>query len=527
MLRVILIDDEERILNGLKKVIDWESNGFSVVGAFSDSEEALDKAIELQPHLIIVDIEMPGLSGLELIEKLRDCLPYTKFVILSAHDQFNYAQKAIHYGVFRYLLKPIDNQELIDILRDVRIAVSDHVKETEQRMKMQLDKELHHLSLKSQIVREAICDGLVYKGKDKPDLYDQISHSFSFILCFVQLRMPLDEDFNYKLCSEVCFDSIAAHCTDMLKCTVVFRREDCLVLVLNETEQKADYSKLIKQIEDIAGLPVIIGLSSVFTGLTQAHSYFLQSFSCFKNIIFFKENTSFFHIPVDEFAKGGDLSSILQDAKKRLPSILFESDIEGYTEYSSKVYEQLLGLSNNTTPEIIHGFYQTLINYAKRICLTVSLQDQEAFSPIAIPQLKYLEDYHKYVSYLILDDIKKRAQLFGDASASIVNQVKLFIHENYAKSNLKLNKIADKYYINYSYLSYLFKKKTGTNFSSYLTEIRVEEAKKLLRHSSLSINDVAIRVGYQNYQNFYYAFQKNCGISPNSYRQEFIEQPEE
>jgi two-component system response regulator YesN len=523
MLKVILVDDEERILSGLKKIIDWESNGFSVAGAFSDSEEALDKAIELQPHLIIVDIEMPGLSGLELIEKLRDSLPYTKFVILSAHDQFEYAQKAIHFGVSRYLLKPIDNQELIDVLKDVRIEVSDRIKEIEQRMKMQLDKELHHRSLKSQIVREAICDGLIRKGKDKPDLYDQISHSFSFSLCFVQLRIPLDENFKYKLCSEACFDSVAAHCTDKLNCTVVFRREDCLVLVLKEAEEKVDNNELLKQLEDIAGLPVMIGLSSVFTGLTQAHSYFLKSFSYFKNIIFFKENTSFFYIPVDESNKGEDLSLILQDAKKRLPSILFESDIEEYTEYSSEIYKQLLGLRNRTTPEIIHGFYQTLINYVRRVCSTISRQDQEAFSPVAIPQFKYLSDYHKYVSYLIIEDIKKRAQLYGDASASIVNQVKLYIHENYAKSDLKLNKIADEYYINYSYLSYLFKKKTGTNFSSYLTEIRIEEAKKLLRHSSLSINEVAKRVGYQNYQNFYYAFQKSCGISPNSYRQEFIE----
>ena len=120
MIRVMLIDDEYGILEGLKRLIDWEANGAAVCGAFTDPLAACKAAEKEHPDLILTDIEMPELSGLELIAALKKASPSTRFVILSAYDYFSYAQEAIRLQVFRYLLKPLSAQDLLQLLNDLK-----------------------------------------------------------------------------------------------------------------------------------------------------------------------------------------------------------------------------------------------------------------------------------------------------------------------------------------------------------------------------------------------------------------------
>lgn len=524
MLKVILIDDEEIILRGLIKIIDWEANGFTVVGAFSDSEEALAMAPNLQPHLVIVDIEMPGLSGLELIDALRSSLPDAKYVVLSAHDQFKYAQKALQLGVFRYILKPLDEHELSEVLRLVRASIYCMLEEHRHRTKLQLDMQHHLHSLKSQIIREAICDGFIRQGKDKTEFYDELFYNFNFHLCFIQVRTQLNELLSYNPCPESHIDTIASYCTDEIKCAIIFRHEDCLVLVLEAPMQNIDFNQLMDNFADIAGMPVMIGLTQAFTGLSGAHSSYLKSYNSFQEEIFFATKSMFFHIPSKNKPASENLSSLLNYSKKILPTILLQLDIEGYYDCCNNIYKHILGMKNLTSPAAVHTFYSTLFNLIKRTCLSISDQDDDTFIPVSVPRFKYLADYHKYALDMTEGILSDATHLINDDSTRMVNQVKLYIRENYAESDLKLNKIADTNFINYSYLSYLFKKITGKNFSSYLTEVRIDEAKKLLLHSSLSINEIAKRVGYQNYQNFHYAFKNICGESPNAYRLKYSDQ---
>ncbi|HHW30940.1 MAG TPA: response regulator [Clostridiaceae bacterium] len=521
MLKVILIDDEELILRGLLKIIDWEANGFTVAGAFSDSEEALAMAPTLQPHLVIVDIEMPGLSGLELIDALRDRLPYAKFVILSAHDQFKYAQKALQLGVFRYLLKPIDDNELSEALRLVRTSIYSMMEEHRNRTKLQLDIQHHLSSLKSQIIREAVCDGFIRQGKDKPEFYDELLYNYSFHLCYIQICTQLNEHFTYTPCSKSHIDTIASYCTDELKCANIFRQEDCLVLVMDSPIHNIDFNLLTKKFAGITGMPVIIGLTQAFTGLSGAHSDYLKSFNSFQEEVFFTTESTFFRIASRSEHASEDFSSLLNDSKKILPPVLLQLDIESYSNYCENIYKYILAMKNHTTPAAVHTFYGTLLNFVKRTSMSISGKNEDAFIPVPIPKFRHLADYNKYIVDMTESFLAEAINLCNVDSTRIVNQVKLYIRENYTESDLKLNKIADANFINYSYLSYLFKKTTGKNFSSYLTEVRIDEAKKLLLHSSLPINEIAKRVGYQNYQNFHYAFKNICGKSPNTYRMQY------
>lgn len=123
MYRVVIIDDEPLVLKGLRKIINWETHGFIVIATFSDPEEAITAIPNLKPNLVITDIQMPEISGIELLDALSD-IEDVKFAVLSAYDKFDYAQKSLKYGVVRYLLKPIDPVDLIELLEAVKGELS-------------------------------------------------------------------------------------------------------------------------------------------------------------------------------------------------------------------------------------------------------------------------------------------------------------------------------------------------------------------------------------------------------------------
>lgn len=123
MYRVVIVDDEPLVLKGLKKIINWEAHGFIVIATFSDPEEAIKTIPNLRPNLVITDIQMPEVSGIELLDELSN-INDIKFAVLSAYDKFDYAQKSLKYGVVRYLLKPIDPVDLIELLEAVKGELS-------------------------------------------------------------------------------------------------------------------------------------------------------------------------------------------------------------------------------------------------------------------------------------------------------------------------------------------------------------------------------------------------------------------
>ena len=123
MLKVMLIDDEQNVLIGLQHLVDWDRLGYTICGMYQDPAAALRDAQTLLPELVITDIEMPVISGLDLIASLRELLPDSVCAVLSAYDDFRYAQQAVKLGVFRYLLKPLSSADLTDLLNDVSVRL--------------------------------------------------------------------------------------------------------------------------------------------------------------------------------------------------------------------------------------------------------------------------------------------------------------------------------------------------------------------------------------------------------------------
>lgn len=513
ILKAVLIDDEEIILNGMTKIIDWEASGFSIVGTFSDSEEAVAEIKKLKPHLVITDIEMPALSGLDLISVLHKIIPSAKFVVLSAHDQFRYAQQALHLGVFRYILKPINKTELLKILEEVRSLFVEQ--NTEQGKSEDIQNQR---LLKSMVVHDAICDGFIHRDNKMYTMYEKIYSSFSYQFIFLHLRKTLNEQFEYKSCSEAVFIAITEYCKSKLQYTDIFRHENDLVFILENPVKEKDLMLLIEDIGVQWEQTAIIGITPFFSDLTEGHSRLIDSSACFKNMLFFSDDAKLLYISHKASTISDNLSELLEEAKSLLPSILCNANLEMLIELFNNQHKKLRSLNTQTVPLTIHSFYQAMLHL---IFHTIEELQQTKSSPmpITLRRFLYLEDYHQYITSIIKRSFWEATASIGDNSTGIVNSVKHYIHMHYMESDLNLSDIADRFHINYSYLSHLFKKRTGVNFSSYLTLVRVEAAKKLLRQTPLPVSEIARRVGFQDPQNFYRAFKKNYNDSPRSYRE--------
>ena len=516
MLKVILIDDEERILNGLKKIIDWEANGFIVAGAFSDAQEALAAALEISPALIITDIEMPEFSGLDLIEILHHQLPDTFFVILSAHDQFHYAQRAICSGVFRYLLKPIDTDQLVHILDETRKCISSKSHESD---KQSAEKKVR--LLKMVFFHEEISGDYRQSEKEEAVLSSQLFSNYCFRLLFFHPHMIKDNQFRYLSCQEAVWDCAASFLNNVFKPVLVSRQGDCLILVIEHPFEEKCLENLPAGLEERIGIPSLVAISDPVMGLSDASRRFSSARAMFIRSVFFWDglmSSQAMVLHYESLSALNDLSLLLSTSQKKLAKILTSSDFMMLPECCESIYHELSLFSKCCAPVEIHKFYQALLYNTIQECIPSHLQDPGLIDSAMIPRLKYLVDYHQYTCNWLKEKLCETMLSRGYGNDNIVNQVKLLIHEHYSESDLNLNIVTNQYHINYSYFSYLFKKKTGTNFSFYLSEVRISEAKNLLSHTSTPISEIAKKVGFQDSQNFFYVFKKICGESPKSYR---------
>ena len=371
MLRVMLIDDEPSVLVGLQLLIDWEKHNAEICGSFTLPSQALTAAETLQPDLIITDIEMPEISGLDLIASLQSICPKATCVILSAYGDFQYAQRAVALGVYRYLLKPLPAEELENLLMNVG--------------NIQKDTKAQSF-VRSLVIKEILMNGTDFHHTSNLPFYQDLYHSSAFLLLFL------------RYCGEHADGNpMTEHLQQRIAPLCMFQASDDWVFL---TDTLCNTSAL-DELKQLCQGRYHLEISQPFVGLNAGHTLFRQFIT--------KQNT---------------------------PNQVEDGD----------------------------------------------------------------ED-----------------PLFGN-SQQIVQKAMAYIRENYADQNLKLSNVADSLFVNYSYLSHVFKQKTGKTLSNYLLELRMEEAKNLLRYSGLSVSEISYRVGYPIPKNFYQAFKKYYNESPRSYQ---------
>ena len=489
--KVYLLDDEPYILEGLKYIIPWEEYGFEIIGSSSNGEDGFNNIINKDIDLIITDIMMPKMTGLELISKLKKEKYNTNFLVLSAFQEFKYAKEAISMGAENYLLKPIDTEELSNNLK----SVYQKIKKKEENI---LDKNIVKNNLLMKLITENYEDNLLEKLNELSIKFNNDKY------CIINIESS-DKSYNIEcIISNLSKDK-------SISCT---RSKSSMYLIVDE-----------ENIEDV--MIELIELKSHMIN-TKGPILYISVGAFVENI---KEINHSFKtcMEVNEYKMIYPNKSWIKIYKEKLID----------NEYDRLEFEELKKVLGNKdfskTEEYINNIF-TKLKYEEELTpKQIKVKSIEIFLNVYnyFNESKVIKDLHKYFDYIInnnntVDDIQmqlinmlryiqSKLEQTEESMSPVIIKLLEYIEENY-KFDLNLKEISDKLNINSIYLGQLFQKEIGILFSDYINNYRVNKAKKLLSDTNLKASEIGILVGYTNKNYFYRKFKNIAGLTPSEWR---------
>lgn len=497
MLRVLLADDEEIIRNSISKMIPWESLGCELVGAAANGMEAYNMICDSYPDIVITDIKMPILDGLELIERAVLLDKDIEFIVLSGYSDFKFAQKAMKYGVRYYHLKPTRREDLEETLKklseDARIRA-----EKERRRRESLLLDLKYPLQKS----------LLLESLNSPLELKQIFHNYSGFLEFPPEKTV------FCLCSFLEEPQLTAFLKDSLQ----FLNKTGITMLFPPVYVKNNLCLLLR-INDLAAENSLNGyvLSRSYPGQTVGYEtrfYHYGSLSEALEVLIMKVSRYGRILFTDPSGRPEELHNSLTEPVKI-------SNAEQAVLHASETAEIIQALREIFSP--VNSLITAQV-IAIRLLLQVQNHSTEGFLYAQDLQKLYalnsVQDILDFTCGLIL---KQRFAVRGaDSGESPVEKLKLYVDSHLDSEHLSLKWLAEHLlFISVGYLSKLFLRSEGEKFSEYLNKKRMERAKELMRvYHNTNIQDIAQEVGFGNNPRYFgQVFKKYTGMTPSEYMQ--------
>ncbi len=532
MLKVFLAEDEFVVREGIKNNIDWAGHGYEFVGEAADGELALPLIARLKPDIVITDIKMPFMDGLELSRLIKKDYPWIEIIILSGYAEFDYAKAAISIGVAHYLTKPINGNELLAQIDGLAKKIEDKKRERE---------------LKEKYIAEMAENSI----EDKRRLFRHMVSGDMSLSELLELAGKLDTDISAGQYNIVLFQVISSHHTtteysgsvvyiyekieDMAvhEGALVFDRNlegKALVLRadspdnMKEVQERllSEITGLLSEYEHISfyggiGLPSerLTGLPLSFKQASQAYAHrFFTEKSGFRTY----ESTQ--PQPDDN---GGDFSLSSVD-----PDMIDRSRITGFLRTGQKdeisyFLDEFLG--NLGEGAMNAGTFRQYL--ATEVYFAVSAFAEEIGADrgeietfdVSAGDIKDKDSAVDYFTRIMSNVIELREAGVSNRYNSVIDEVKRYIDENYGDEELSLNKIAGHVNFSPNHLSTVFSAQTGMTFIKYLTDYRMNKAKELLCCTNKRGSDISYEVGYKDPHYFSYLFKRTQGMTPTQYRE--------
>ncbi len=531
MIKVFLCEDEFVVREGIKKNIDWAGNGYEFIGEASDGELALPLIRKLEPDIVITDIKMPFMDGLELSRIIRKELPFIEIVILSGYEEFDYAKQAISIGVAQYLTKPISGDDLLrelDLLRDKIIKSKE-----ERALKEQFRKEMEENDRRE---RSELFKSLVSGDSSVPELLEKAQKLgmdlsamwYNIILLFIKSEHHEIEEYSK---SSVTVDERINEIAYEMGC-ISFDRdlEGRAILIMGDSEEKITDTQndMIAKIEDVLSdyghVRYSGGIGKAVNRLSRLNESF-EDAGCALANRFFVTGSGFYranrHTGEDRMTDASfDMSNI--DAKRidknnvtkflklgNLDEIPFYVEefvgSVGSDAFNSYIFRQYIAMDVFFA---VSAFVEELPPRKKTDAITEVTKDS----------LENVESVKEYISGIIESAIRCRDSIASNRYMEIVDEAVKYIEENFADEDLSLNQLASHVNVSPNHLSTIFSQQTGHTFIKYLTEYRMNKAKELLKCTSMRSSEISEAVGYKDPHYFSYMFKKTVGMTPTNYR---------
>lgn len=526
MYTVIVADDEEEIRKGIIRRVGWERVGFRVIGEAENGADALELVEKLEPDLLLTDIRMPFLSGIDLARAVREVRPTVQIAFLSGYDDFSYAQQAIQYNIVSYMLKPISSGELEEELIKIKavidkkfeeftrgIQVKFEIKKSEFLLPLLLDSFQQGRMKEEELEENALACGL---------LRNPMPDNMKYAILVVGIEDENGKDMT-KRSSVNAIDMILKKYARYASCYLKGR----VVSIIAATPAGLNkylhiiVEEIVQSVERMMNLKCQIGVSRSMDMLTYCREGYLEAMNA---LSYSEDGQSSVYFIADEEKSRGLEQEDLQVITGKIESLLRGGTTEDMEAYLNRL-EQEMRVGNNPFMSVLILISQIVASVYK-VVYTVSGDQgirriEEQYPMSEMQELERTAENFQNMKKMCIFAKEMLSEQRKKSSERICEQAVQIINDRYTEQDISVISISEEVGVSPNYLSGLIKKNTGKTLVELLTGRRIEKAEELLCCTSLKIGEITEVCGYKDQYYFSHCFKKITGMSPNRYRREY------
>ncbi len=531
MLKIFLVEDEFVVREGIKNNIDWAAHGYEFTGEATDGELAFPMIQKLKPDIVITDIKMPFMNGLELGKLIKKEFPWMEIIILSGYAEFDYAKEAISMGAAHYLTKPISGDELIGEIDKLAQKIE------KRRLEIRLrEKYLKEMEENTREDKKRLFLHMIMGDKNITELIEQAGRLnmdisaiyYNIVLLKIMSSGHTKEEYSqsiveaWKDISEVLEQkNILIFDRGIEGKAIVYKGdtpEELQKLQENTISSIKEVLKKYPSIEYFGGIGEPVGrlrelnLSFESASHAFAHRYFLEE----NEILKLEDLQKNYHIKSEEF----NISRVdpREVDRKRIIEFLKQGEQDETVYFIGELFNNLgesAVLSNIFRQYIAMDTYFAVAGFVEE--MGHNRNEIEEFNVLE-GKVDSVEGTAKYLCGIIDKALEIRNTNANKKYNDVVERIMEYIDEHYGDEELSLNFLASHFNFSPNHLSMMFNKQMGVSFIKYLTDYRMNKAKELLRCTNKRSVDISLEVGYKDPHYFSYCFKKYQGITPTQYR---------
>jgi two-component system, response regulator YesN len=512
MYKLLIVDDEKIVIEGLKSATNWKEHHIVIVGSASDGEEALKEIINKKPDIVLADIRIPKMNGLDLIKETKNLNLETVFIIISGYSKFDYAKRAIQLEAIDYLVKPIEVDEIVSSIKKAILKLEKIKNEKQATARI----NEYQIALEEKRVLDYIL-GHRFVDPEK----DQKLNQYSFLNIGLKGFAWGDSKETEKL--QVPLDCLKNLLENRGIDSFIFTIDSQIVIMFSNSSLEIG-NDLVQDLVSLIFYDIkikpIVGISNVYENISEIKKAYNEAKEALKNGIFLNQLVTYYKdLETFNHSFGNSIiAEINQFFIEKSPDLLSRMNL-----FVAKVF--LDCKKSNLSPEkskyvgfkIVNHFFEYIESEYE-----VNKSGVERYLLYEeLNLLQSLEEIREWLEQFIDQSTEFLKENHVSYNEKLIIDLKSFINTNY-KEPIVLDDLGKLFHKNPAYLCSLFSKAVGNTIFEYITNVRLNNAKKLLRSSNLKVSEICKQVGYENQKYFNQVFKKNIGTTPGFYRSQHI-----
>lgn len=529
MYTLLLVDDEEEVIEVIVKKVKWEELGFEVIGHANNGIKAMELLEECQPDVVMTDIRMPYMDGLELCAHIKEEYPTTKILIFTGFDDFEYAKEAVHLEIEEYILKPLNAMEISEVFERLRMKLDQEISE---KRNTDLLKKYYEdsLPLLQANFYSTLIEGRIPEKEVQNYMRDyQILLEGPLYCCLVihTSASQIQEGMDIRLLMVSVDRQAGEHLEKRWKGKRFnYLGETVMIVQLQNKEEISELTdegdRFCKYMNRMMGATVTVGIGQICDNIFELVKSYQSAKEALSYRVLYGSNQA---INLKEIAPQRTMTEDMSEASDM--SNMFKMICLGSDEDITKAVEAYME-HNFMKPKSLEKYHVAVMELISELYHFMENNQLdtgsmpggigEMYSELINLEPQILKKWLLRFSFTLHD---KMADARNNSKKSLIDKAKDYVHTNYQKEDLGLDDICRELGVSNSYFSSMFKKETGDSFVGYLTEYRMEKAARLLVETGEKSYMIAQSVGYADPNYFSYVFKRHYGVSPSKYRTEY------